>query len=57
MSDDYKEWQDRYDSLNEEAWENNNRDDNDPEKWTRSQERDHAENMRLAAEQYGYIHH
>ncbi|KAK0120132.1 hypothetical protein ONS95_011540 [Cadophora gregata] len=51
MSDDYKEWQNRYDSLNEEAWDNSRRDDADPEKWTKQQERNQAGNMRLAAEQ------
>jgi hypothetical protein len=48
---DYKDSQDRYDELNEEAWENNDREDDDPDKWDRARERDHAENMRIASGQ------
>ncbi len=49
--DDYKNWQDRYESLNQEGWENHDLDDDDPDKWNTTLERDHAENMREAAEQ------
>jgi len=47
--DDYKEWQERYDDLNKEGWNNHDLEDDDPDKWDTAQERDHAENMRLAA--------
>jgi hypothetical protein len=49
--DDYKEWQDRYDELNEEAKDNYKRTDDDPEKWDANQQRDHAENMLATTEQ------
>ena len=49
--DDYKEWQDRYDELNNEAWENNDREDDDPDKWDATGDRDHTENMRDTTEQ------
>ena len=47
--DEYKEWQDRYEDLKEE-WD---------EDWSKEEQRDHLENMRLSNEQYvsqaGYI--
>jgi hypothetical protein len=47
--DDYKEWQDRYDDLNEEGRKNQDLADDDPNKWTTTEERNHAEDMRVAA--------
>jgi hypothetical protein len=47
--DDYKEWQDRYDDLNEEGRKNQELADDDPNKWTTTEERNHAEDMRVAA--------
>jgi hypothetical protein len=47
--DDYKEWQDRYDDLNEEARKNQDLADDDPNKWTTTEERNHAEDTRVAA--------
>ena len=40
--DEYKEWQDRYEDLKEE-WDGD---------WSKEEQRDHLENMRLANEQY-----
>jgi hypothetical protein len=48
---DYKEWQDRYDDLNEEAWQNANLPDDHPDKWDTAMQRNHVENMRIASEQ------
>lgn len=50
--DDYKEWQDRYNELNDEAWENKDREDDDPDKWDATRDRDHTENMRDTTEQW-----
>lgn len=40
--DEYKQWQDRYEDLKEE-WD---------EDWSKEEQRDHLENMRLSNEQY-----
>lgn len=40
--DEYKEWQERYESLKEEY----------DEDWSDDEKRDHLENMRLSNEQY-----
>ena len=48
---DYKEWQDRYDDLNEEGWQNANFPDDHPDKWDAAMQRAHAENMAIASEQ------
>ena len=48
---DYKEWQNRYNELKKEAEDNSELDNDDPEKWDASQQRNHAENMLETIEQ------
>ena len=52
--DEYEEAKENYAEMNKEAWENQDRSESDPKKWTKEEELSHTENMRTWTEAYGF---